>query len=41
MTRLTKQVVDAAKPKATAFFVWCGDLERNPIILYRAHNHRI
>ena len=26
MSRLTKQVVDAAKPKERAYFIWCGDL---------------
>ncbi len=26
MARLTKQVVDAAEPKAKAFFIWCSDL---------------
>lgn len=25
--RLTKRTVDAAAPKAAAFFVWCGDLK--------------
>lgn len=26
MPRLTKQIVDAARPKDRAYFIWCGDL---------------